>query len=187
MYAYANNYLFYFKKSNKKYDSFFCIITKFYLPKNLPKKLEKKLLPILAATIAAGLLVLATSNAAVAQTSSQSIIGGLNAQGTKCQSGTTGDGTCNQAAANENVGNAVSAGSNALSAIGQANQRVPSHSLVERLLIQATRNPEMPTQVTQFPLDYHRNSIDKPSKQPSSFFIFLVFISSQRRQDTNMI
>jgi hypothetical protein len=81
-----------------------------------------KLLPILAATIAAGLLVLATSNAAVAQTSSQSIIGGLNAQGTKCQSGTTGHGTCNQAAANENVGNAVSAGSNALSAIGQTNQ-----------------------------------------------------------------
>jgi hypothetical protein len=141
MYAYANNYLFYFKKSNKKYDSFFCIITKFYLPKNLLKNLLKnikniillidtqvknmrttKLLPILAATIAAGLLVLATSNAAVAQTSSQSIIGGLNAQGTKCQSGTTGDGTCNQAAANENVGNAVSAGSNALSAIGQTNQ-----------------------------------------------------------------
>ena len=137
MYAYANNYLFYFKKSNKKYDSFFCIITKFYLPKNLLKNIKNiillidtqvknmrttKLLPILAATIAAGLLVLATSNAAVAQTSSQSIIGGLNAQGTKCQSGTTGDGTCNQAAANENVGNAVSAGSNALSAIGQTNQ-----------------------------------------------------------------
>ena len=142
MYAYANNYLFYFKKSNKKYDSFFCILTKFYLPKNLLKNLLKsikniillidtqvknmrttKLLPILAATIAAGLLVLATtSNAAVAQTSSQSIIGGLNAQGTKCQSGTTSDGSCNQAAANENVGNVVSAGSNALSAIGQTNQ-----------------------------------------------------------------
>jgi hypothetical protein len=45
----------------------------------------------------------------------------------------------------------------------------------------------MPTQVTQFPLDYHRNSIDKPSKQPSSFFIFLVFISSQRRQDTTAL
>ena len=78
-----------------------------------------KLLPILAATIAAGLLVLATttSNGALAiannnngGTSAASVIAQLNSQKAFCLSGTTTSLSCNQAAANTNLGNAVSVG-----------------------------------------------------------------------------
>ena len=69
-----------------------------------------KLLPIVASVIAAGLLVLATtSSAAVAQTSAASVIAQLNKQTATCVSGTTTTGSCNQAASNTNLGNAVSA------------------------------------------------------------------------------
>ena len=88
-----------------------------------------KLLPILATTIAAGLLFLATttSNAAIAQTSAASIISQLNKQARDCLSGTTTSLSCNQAASNTNLGNAVSAagsdpsGSTAFSGIFQGN------------------------------------------------------------------
>jgi hypothetical protein len=86
-----------------------------------------KLLSILATTIAAGLLILATTNVAVAVNSAQSIIGQLNAQYSKCISGTTTTSSCNPTASNSNVGNAVSAatggsgGSSASSQIGQSN------------------------------------------------------------------
>ena len=69
-----------------------------------------KLLPILASIIASGLLVVAaTSSAAVAQTSAASIIAQLNKQSNACLSGTTTSLSCNQAAANTNLGNSVSA------------------------------------------------------------------------------
>jgi hypothetical protein len=83
-----------------------------------------------ASIIAAGLLVLATtSNAAVAASNAQSIIGQLAQQGASCISGTTTDRSCTQTNTNTNVGNAVStaagdpSGSSALSAIGQASSQ----------------------------------------------------------------
>ena len=69
-----------------------------------------KLLPIVASVIAAGLLVLATtSSAAVAQTSAASVIAQLNKQTATWVSGTSTSLSCNQAASNTNLGNAVSA------------------------------------------------------------------------------
>ncbi len=91
-----------------------------------------KLLSILATTIAAGLLILATTNVAVAVNSAQSIIGQLNAQYSKCISGTTTTSSCNPTASNSNVGNAVSAatggsgGASASSQIGQSDFQGPS-------------------------------------------------------------
>ena len=71
-----------------------------------------KLLPIVASIIASGLLVLATtSSAAVAQTSAASVIAQLNKQTAACISGGTNSLSCNQAAANTNLGNAVSVAS----------------------------------------------------------------------------
>ena len=75
-----------------------------------------KLLPIVASIIASGLLVLAaSSSAAFAQTSTSqgtsaaSIIAQLNSKKAFCLSGTTTSLSCNQAAANTNLGNSVSA------------------------------------------------------------------------------
>src|ERR687884_290027 len=79
-----------------------------------------KVVPILASVIAAGLLVLATtSNGALAAvgndnnggTSAASVIAQLNKQTATCVSGTSTSLSCNQAAANTNLGNAVSAAS----------------------------------------------------------------------------
>jgi hypothetical protein len=76
-----------------------------------------KVVPILASVIAAGLLVLATtSNGALAAvgndnnggTSAASVIAQLNKQTATCVSGTSTSLSCNQAAANTNLGNAVS-------------------------------------------------------------------------------
>ena len=77
-----------------------------------------KLLSIVASVIAAGLLVLATtSSGALAVvgndnnnggTSAASVIAQLNKQTATCVSGTSTSLSCNQAAANTNLGNAVS-------------------------------------------------------------------------------
>src|SRR5919202_6279638 len=105
-----------------------------------------KLLPILAAIIAAaGLLVLTTttSNPVFAlsisgtptgsSTSASSFIGQVNDQKSFCIAGTSNTNSCNQAASNTNLGNAVSAaqggsdpnggGTSASSLIGQANHQ----------------------------------------------------------------
>ena len=105
----------------------------------------RKLPPILAATIATGLLVLATttSNPVFAlsisgtptgsSTSASSFIGQVNDQKSFCIAGTSNTNSCNQAASNTNLGNAVSAaqaasdpnggGTSASSSIGQANHQ----------------------------------------------------------------
>src|SRR5918911_1238942 len=90
-----------------------------------------KVVPILASVIAAGLLVLATtSNGALAAvgndnnggTSAASVIAQLNKQTATCVSGTSTSLSCNQAAANTNLGNAVSA------AVGGGNDDPPGGS-----------------------------------------------------------
>jgi hypothetical protein len=75
-----------------------------------------KLLTMVAAVIAAGFLVVATtSNAAFAQTSpstsasASSSISQSNTQTATCTAGTSNTGSCNQLAVNFNKGNAVSA------------------------------------------------------------------------------
>ena len=105
-----------------------------------------KLLPIVASVIAAGLLVLATttSNPVFAvsvsgtpsgsSTSASSFIGQVNDQKSFCIAASTNTNSCNQAASNVNLGNAVSAaqgggsdpnggGTSASSSIGQANNQ----------------------------------------------------------------
>jgi hypothetical protein len=102
-----------------------------------------KLLPIVASVIAAGLLVLATTSNAVfavsvsgdpsgSSTSASSFIGQVNDQKSFCIAGSTNTNSCNQAASNVNLGNAVSAaqgggsdpnggGTSASSSISQTN------------------------------------------------------------------